>query len=356
MNLSHASTLVSLPLALLAALSAACGGETTFTPSGTPDDSASTLPSVTPGVPDDAVSLACNAQSAANCALRDSCTDGFANQLTYGSADLCVSQATQGCIANMGAIGTGNSTAHINGCAAAYPTEWCTDYWDGNTVPACRSAEGVRANGAGCGVNSQCSSGFCDVGADAECGTCAPLPSPGDPCRTSSNCVYGLSCPIVAPATSGVCTVRGTIGSPCDDFQLCQGGLTCIGANTSAAVLGTCQEGQTTVGAACNTQTGPGCDGEIYLHCSAGTCQREIVASAGQPCGDLAGLAYAQCGTGGLCVKPLGSSMGTCVGAAANGAACDSVAGPPCLSPAKCIAADGGSSGTCVFPDPASCG
>ena len=356
MNLSHAFTLVPFaPLTLLAALSVGCGGQTTGSPAGNPDDSASMVPVVTPGVTSDAVSAACSAQSAANCSLRDGCTDGFANQITYGSDDLCVSLAAQSCIANMAAIGTANSAAHINGCAAAYPSESCTDYWDGNTVTACRSVEGARANGAACGVNSQCSSGFCDVGANAECGTCAPLPSPGDPCQTSSSCVYGLSCPIVAPAISGVCTVRGTVGSPCDDFEPCEGGLACIGADPQMAILGTCQVGQPAVGAACNTETGPGCDGEIYLHCSLGTCQREIVVTAGQSCGDLAGLGYAQCGAGGLCVKPLGSSMGTCVGAAADGAACDSGAGPPCLSPSKCIATNGGTSGTCVFPHPASC-
>jgi hypothetical protein len=342
----------SLFLVLLLALSA-CGGQTAAPIS---DDTEADSGTTFPRVEATSVEGACAAQSAASCALRDSCTSGFANQITYGSADICVSQLTKSCIANMSAPGTANTIAHIDGCATAYPTEACTAYWDGATVAACQSLKGARADGNGCGVSSQCASGFCRSLPNAECGTCEPTPQPGDSCETSSNCQYGMSCPIVAPALSGVCTLRGGVGDACDGYLPCRGGLACIGSDTSRGVLGTCQVGQQRMGAACNTKTGPGCDGELYLFCSLGTCQEESVVGSGQTCGTLSGVADIQCAAGALCVKPNGSSAGTCVAATADGEACDLVSGPPCLSPAKCVSPDGGTSGTCVFTDPASCG
>jgi len=323
----------------------ACGGQTSSSLLTAPADSGA------PGV-----AQACANQAAADCALRDSCTGGVANEITYGGAAACVSALTASCIANLGAPDTANTAAHVEGCAQAYPTESCTDWWANNTVAACRSPAGARTNGAVCGVNAQCASAFCFIGANSGCGTCHAPAMPGDPCQVSSQCQYSMDCPVVAPATSGVCTVRGGLGAACDDRLPCDGGLACIGSNSATMVMGTCLAGQTTTGVTCNSQSGPGCDGELYLHCTSGTCQAEPLVADGQPCGDV-GPAYVPCDAGGLCVKPAGSQTGTCVGAAPVGAACDSVLGPPCLSPAKCISASGtGTSGTCRSPDPASCG
>ena len=344
-------------VALVAALASGCGGMTASPLVGdAADPKGSSSTSSSSAVEDDTVEEACAAEASAICALRDSCTDGFSNQITYGSVALCVSQRTASCVAGMSSPDNANGIEAIQACAEAYPSEACSDWWDGNTIAACRSPLGARSIGVACGVNSQCASGICGISINAECGTCQAPPVPGAPCESSSNCGYDLSCPLVAPATSGVCTIREAKGGACDGYHLCQGGLACIGSDTAELIMGTCQTGQTTVGAACDKETGPGCDGELYLFCSSGTCQREAVVSAGMLCGSFGSLADIQCESGAMCVKPGGSPAGTCVAAAANGGACDSVAGPPCLSPAKCVMGDGGTSGTCVFPDPVSCG
>ena len=55
---------------------------------------------------------ACAEQSAADCALRDRCTDGFENLLTYGSVTTCVNQLTAECLANLQSPDTANSLQH----------------------------------------------------------------------------------------------------------------------------------------------------------------------------------------------------------------------------------------------------
>ncbi len=122
---------------------------------------------------------------------------------------------------------------------------------------------------------------------------------------------------------SGVCTPRGGIQAPCDSRE--ESGPTCFSAG----------------GAACITTGGKGL----------GTCEGIVVASAGSPCGRVPHASETQCGTGGLCVQPPDGGLGSCAGYAQDGAACDAVLGPPCLSPAKCVPPAGatGTAGTCTL-------
>jgi hypothetical protein len=71
--------------------------------------------------------------------------------------------------------------------------------------------------------------------------------------------------------------------------------------------------------------------------------------SAGQPCGIVNNTTYTACAAGGLCKGASGLTAGTCQATAADGAACDDTAGPPCLSPAVC------SGGVCKISDPGTC-
>jgi hypothetical protein len=83
-------------------------------------------------------------------------------------------------------------------------------------------------------------------------------------------------------------------------------------------------------------------------------------AVAGQPCGTIDGVLVV-CGGAGVCnatgadagpdAAPDASPPFTCVVPAADSAECNLAVGPGCLSPARCIAADGGVSGTCQFPN-----
>jgi hypothetical protein len=318
------------------------------------------------GAPATTIEGACAAQASADCALRNSCTAGLGATVDYGSTSACVSLLTSSCVASFAAPGTGNSIAHTNGCAGAYPGESCTDWYDDNTTTACRSPAGSGANGAACGESSQCASGFCSIGLSAACGTCEAPAMAGTPCTASSSCFYGLECPYDLPATSGVCTPHGAAGASCDNEHRCGDGLGCVGADATLGIMGTCQTAATAVGAACGGETGPECDGAIYLTCVDGACQAEVLAEPGAPCGSLSS-GYAQCTEGATCITPegacqrsgaaCGSSVGSCVAAAANGSACNLVMGPLCQTPARCVVSTaGGTSGTCVALDPASCG
>jgi len=299
----------------------------------------------------DEVTQACTAQETAFCDLRDGCTAAVANQVAYGSKDVCVQRNVQSCIAGFTAPDIGNTTAHVSGCASAFPLESCTDWWDGANVDACRSPEGARPGGSECGINSQCASGFCSIGLTNACGTCADTPRAGDPCTQASNCQYGMHCAAPAPGAFGVCVMRGVVGEACDDLVPCEGGLACIGLSSGAS--GVCRPAQTTAGAACDTESGPGCDSELYLYCTSGTCQPELLVPPGEACGDLGPVGYGRCEAGGVCV--FSDGLGTCVAPAADGDPCDIRIGPPCLAPARCVTPEGSSSGTCWFPDPASC-
>ena len=57
------------------------------------------------------------------------------------------------------------------------------------------------------------------------------------------------------------------------------------------------------------------------------------------------------CANGGNCY----TVSGTCKAAAADGAACDTAAGPPCMTPARCVTS-GSTAGTCTVPSGSMCG
>ena len=77
--------------------------------------------------------------------------------------------------------------------------------------------------------------------------------------------------------------------------------------------------------------------------------------AAGQTCGNVGGV-QTRCAAGATCNRPPQSQTGTCLAPAADGAACDTAAGPGCLYPAKCVpASSGGTAGTCELPGDPSC-
>jgi hypothetical protein len=118
------------------------------------------------------------------------------------------------------------------------------------------------------------------------------------------------------------------------------------------------------VGTPCGGGTAPGCDGTNGLFCGgttgSKTCMAITYVTAGMPCGDLSSTSHAECIAGG-CYTATGSAgsgeTGTCKADAADGTACDSVLGPGCITPARCVlTGDGGSVGTCEIPLGSTCG
>lgn len=322
----------------------ACGG------SSAPGSGASGADAAAP----DSVRIdqACAASAKARCQRRDACTNNLSNVVQFGDEATCEAREKLGCIASLGAPGTGATPATVDGCTSAIPSESCTDLLDNNPPPACLPAIGKGAAGASCLFDAECQSTYCAVQKGSACGTCAALPKAGDSCSATGGCGRNLAC----PSSTEVCVTRAGLSGPCNAGNPCAHGLMCVGATKTA--MGTCQNAAQTVGASCDPKqkTLPGCDKDLGLFCDPTTmkCSNAAPAKAGEPCGELSsGVAY--CTGGATCQLAAGTKAGTCLAAAADGAACDPNNGPFCQTPAHCVVAEGGTQGTCRLPDASLC-
>jgi len=314
---------------------------------------------------------ACTEEQDALCALRMSCS---AYSLAHAYTDLaaCQTRGVAACQSALAASGTGQTPTGVEACAAAYPTESCTDFFNGNPVTACVAPAGSKANGMACGASGQCASTFCSIPHTAICGTCAALPAAGATCEDAADCGRDLACVIPANATTGTCVAYAASGAAClADSQPCGAGLSCVGENVASGTMGTCQAAAATVGAACDgsSKTMASCDNDLGLVCipaakgsAVGTCQNITLAATGAACGDVGAMpitGFAACAAGGQCMKVGTATTGTCVAPAADGAACDNdpTMGPPCMTGAKCVvpASSSGTAGTCMTPNASSC-
>ncbi len=354
------------------ALAAACSNNSSVTDAGS-DANSGDVGSGDSGDP----TKACNDEATAICALRDSCSPNYDTTVVYGSTSLCVSRVALTCINAVSAKGTGNDTALVEACAGAYPSEACSSFFDDNPVTACVPPAGTLATGTACGASAQCASSYCAVTSTTVCGTCQPLPAAGAACQMQADCGRDLACatPTVAVGDAGIPAPKcaafvASAGTCLTGYQPCQAGLSCVGDDEATMKTGTCQTSGATVGAACDgtRKTAPGCFADMGLVCiptakgsAVGTCQNIQIVSASATCGAIGSApitGFAVCGAGGLCKKAAPTDVnGTCVAAAADGAACDSdpTKGPPCLAPAKCVSSGSGTAGTCTPPNASSC-
>jgi hypothetical protein len=296
---------------------------------------------------------ACTQLSAARCQRLAACSTA---DLGKRFADLASCEARQqlACLAGLDAPDTGATPATADACAATIPTESCPQFLGNDPTDACLPQTGARAQGAACEFSGQCSTMFCAVSSTAACGTCQAKPVAGTSCA-SAGCGPGLVC----VASTQLCQVPVAAAGACSADLPCTQGTTCVGADAGTGVMGSCMAELTTAGATCDPKraTGPDCSSDAGFTCDTTTkqCVAQPVVAAGMTCGPVAGVAT-RCAAGAMCVKPSGSTTGTCVAPAADGAACDSVAGPGCLYPAKCVAAStGGTAGTCELPGDPSC-
>ncbi len=303
---------------------------------------------------------ACSDLAAARCNKRQTCSNGASINRTYGDMNTCLMREKQQCLSALAAKGTGNSPDHAEQCVTAMAGESCDDWFNGNPPAACVNT-GTLADSTGCAFPGQCSSTYCNGDKNAACGTCGTAPAAGADCTTSL-CARGLTCD-TTPGTMGMamtCVAEGSAGAMCSRAQPCAAGFTCIGATATA--MGTCTASATMVGAACDAtfRTGTGCAGDLGLWCNAMTSQCTAIAFAGpgQPCGEGTDGNLTDCSGGGQCVgSTFGRTpvLGTCKAPAADGAACDTAAGPPCLAPAKCVTAASSTAGTCALADATKC-
>jgi hypothetical protein len=295
---------------------------------------------------------ACSDLAAARCAKRMSC-GSTSIQRVYGDLNTCLAREKLICVNSLAAKSTGNSAANAENCAAAYAGQSCADFFVGNPPAVCVYT-GTLASGTSCAFAGQCSTTYCVNEKVTQCGTCGAAPSGACDATT---CARGQECFNDTVAMTMSCITPGSMGSPCNRTNPCQAGLSCVGATMMA--MGSCQTAATMMGAACDPrqQMMPGCDANQGLYCNATskTCQALAYVGDGAPCGQLADGTDAACTAGGECILATGSRMGTCKAPAADGAACDTSSGPPCLSPARCVTGGSGTAGTCMIADASKC-
>lgn len=279
-----------------------------------------------------APAASCDAFSQALCNKLQECFPvGLAAQ--YADVAQCAARTKQSCMNALGANGTGATPATLNACTTATKDATCDALFAPAGLDACKAPAGTLADGTACGDDAQCTNRNCSKTSDA-CGKCAPRGGVDSTCLQTGDCNEGLLCNAM-----GKCAEPGKQGDACSATKLCAANLVCQKGKCDAPLA---------VGATCNPAE-PACDALKGDQCGANlTCEALKLANAGEACGVVKGQ-ITSCGAHGRCKIAAGAQSGTCVGAAADGQACDAQKGPACQAPASCV------KGTCVFPDPNAC-
>jgi hypothetical protein len=298
-------------------------------------------------------SAACQTLAQARCQRLAACSAADLAK-RYPDEATCEMRIELSCTAALGAANTGATPNTVETCAASLPDEACPAFLAADQTDACMPQTGTRATGAACEFPAQCASMYCAIASDSLCGQCAALPQVGDSCA-DQGCAPNQVC----VASTMTCQVAVADGGACTADLPCVEGDACVGANAGTNTMGSCKAQPTTVGAACDPkrQTAADCniDAGVVCDTTSDQCVAQPIVAAGMTCGDVAGVPT-RCAAGGTCVKPTGSTTGTCVAPAADGAACDTAAGPGCLTPAKCVpTSTGGTAGTCELPADPTC-
>lgn len=253
------------------------------------------------------------------------------------------------------APGANNFSGQVDQCTSAIQNADC------NASANCRIT-GSLADGAGCGVSTQCSGGRCDnantvvPNSEITCGKCASYVAVGGSCGTGADCdpqtsecvnntcvafaQQGQSCTsapcasnLQCDTTSHTCQPFPTKGQTCTIE--CQAPYRCLSGTCGDAVQ---QGGACPIGIEC--ATGLTCDQTSH------TCVQPTAAGAGQPCG-FVNNQIVQCQSGLKC-QQTSTSGGTCIAPKNAGDAC-TVGKGECATFLACI------SGTCQVPDYSVC-
>jgi hypothetical protein len=309
------------------------------------------------------VNQACTDIATARCNKLASCTNvgnstGAGIVVQYGDLATCISRETMGCVNNLGAPHQGNNPDLSEMCKATVMTASCADFLSGNLSGPCQPMGSIAA-GASCALPGQCATGYCNGAKHAACGTCGSGVAVGGDCSTSA-CTKGLDCVSLTSTTSPppmMCVQDGASGAMCNHDNPCANGLTCVGV-TKAMPMGTCMAAAETVGATCSTTTGPGCDKAQGLWCNNTTkaCTAVIYANDGDNCGEGTDGNLTECKGGDCFGATLGANPtpGQCKARVLEGSGCDTVNGPFCTSPAKCVTTNG-TAGMCALVDATKC-
>jgi hypothetical protein len=299
---------------------------------------------------------ACIDISTAVCAKIESCAPAAISAL-YGDTATCATRTATTCDAALALKNNGDQAGNVEDCSKAYGSISCTDALGNNVPKECAHKPGQLADGTACGAAGQCMSGVCQFDTTG-CGKCIEAIAAGANCNATSDCQSGLVCALSATSqtsTTFVCIAPAASGATCSNAAPvvpCQAGLVCDAGKCATPLA---------ANSACDPTVQPTlCDQANGYFCTPrGTrCMLAIAAGTGQPCGyDAQTGDYSYCTGSGFCGNvDQQTGLGTCAAPAADGATCDLAQGPLCTPPAVCtITTDGGTSGTCVVKDPASC-
>lgn len=309
----------------------------------------------------------CADQAAARCTKFDECQGNQGVLLRYGDLSTCKLREAKACTATLNATPTSRTPQQVEDCVTALPKQSCGDFLSNNPPAACQAQPGTLAANASCAFDAQCQSAFCAIPRFKSCGTCQPPPAVGSDCSAYGTCGYNQACLTLdsdgGVATSAVCVAFAAVGTSCDRLHPCSSSLSCVGSSTlddGGVVQGTCQQRAKTAGAPCDPRqaTSAGCDPNLGLFCDgrAQLCVAFSNAGPGSSCAATAvdgGSVLSRCTFGASCIA--GSGGSTCIAPVIEGGSCDTLVGPPCLAPARCVTIGVPGPGTCIALDSALC-
>jgi hypothetical protein len=319
---------------------------------------------------------ACSSYADAYCKLVTQCMSSFYDLFGWSGESQCVARIHLACLDTLAAPGMGLKPEYFAAYADWFSSLTCSATYDwalqssSTDVPAGCGGPGSVADGKNCFDDQQCAGTSCLIPDNAVCGTCV-TPAVGSACNTSSDCGDSFDC------SGGKCQARAAIGEQCSGTSSCVKNAYCDSAGTCAAKLaagGTCTSDTAcqsslvcgaggackkptlgALGASCELSEARSCNVYAGLRCdvSSKTCVTETWPVVGEACGtfvvDGGTSNIPFCSGGARCVVDQSTGQGTCMAPIADGLACSSTAGPPCINPAECVG------GVCTLPNSTSC-
>jgi hypothetical protein len=280
---------------------------------------------------------ACDDASKAYCAKINECAPFFVT-LAFGDVATCEARIKIDCVPGFSANGTSATPSRLSQCATDVKALACDDTLARNLPVSCHTEPGALADGAPCGVDAQCKGKLCRQSSGNTCGACSTIGAGGAACERDEDCDSSLGC------VDKKCVTFAKAGSPCTATSPCVRSLSCNKGTCAVPLSG---------GAACEPNTDQSmnpCDASkgFFCHPTTKVCTAIKTAGAGAECG-IVNQDLVICTGGAFCKPGTPPTKGTCLAAAADGAACDDTNGPKCVGPARCIG------NVCKITDPSSC-
>jgi hypothetical protein len=264
---------------------------------------------------DASVSKACADNATSYCNQLFMCSP-YLLSVEYGDVPTCQMQLGGAyCTDIVTAKGSGWTGGGLEACVAARQALTCQQFLYLKPARAACRPTGTLPMGA-CRYDTQCGTGYCSIPAGSACGNCVLRQSTGGVCATLSDCDSNLVC------SGNRCVVPAPPGGMCDPMTMpCENGMQCISGKCAVGGM---------ANATCDADSGIGCDPNLGVYCSVGTCSAIMVGMINTTCG---GSPPAVCYGDGTC------SGGMCVPPIQDGQSCDG--GVNCMTPSTC------NSGTC---------